>query len=43
MNLSIIKATIEVDCAIAIVLHTLAFGYSKRYVANIYCVEQSMV
>ena len=42
MKLPIIKATIEVDCAIVMVLHKLALGYSNRHITNIYCVGRSI-
>ena len=31
------RAIIEVDRTIAMVLHKLAFGYSNKHIANIYC------
>ena len=37
------RATIEVDHAIAMILHRLAFGYFNKHVANIYYVGQCMV
>ena len=37
------RVVIEVDRAIAMALNKLAFGFSNRHVANIYCVGQSTV
>jgi hypothetical protein len=40
---TIYRNTVEVDRAIAMVFHKLAFGYSNRHVANNYCVRQNTV